>query len=304
MLAATLSPTYGIYSGYEHFENVPLKEGSEEYLDSEKYEVKRRELDGPLLPEIARINRIRRENEALQHLDNIQFLTTENDALIAYAKRTGDNIIIVVVTLEPEILSNDLSSKAGKREILAYNEIPHVLVQAILAIEDRRFFEHSGVDINGLARAFIRNVSDERMGQGGSTITQQLIKNTYLTPEKTFRRKYAEAMLSLALEAAGHEVEALALRDRADQIHDRLDASAHVERRAGVWRAPPAGLGCSLRCPWKWIDPIRAGTASLCTEPRKSRPSPHTTGPENASTSSEDASTPSTSFFVPASASP
>jgi len=75
-----------------------------------------------------------------------------------------------------------------------------VLVQAILAIEDRRFFEHSGVDVNGLARALIRNVSDERMGQGGSTITQQLVKNTYLTPEKTFRRKYAEAMLSLALE--------------------------------------------------------------------------------------------------------
>ena len=74
-----------------------------------------------------------------------------------------------------------------------------MLVQAIL---DRRsaFLRHSGVDLNGLARAFIRNVSDERMGQGGSTITQQLVKNTYLTPEKTFRRKYAEAMLSLALE--------------------------------------------------------------------------------------------------------
>ena len=50
MLAATLSPSYGIYSGYEHFENVPVREGSEEYLDSEKYEVKERALDGPLLP--------------------------------------------------------------------------------------------------------------------------------------------------------------------------------------------------------------------------------------------------------------
>ncbi len=116
------------------------------------------------------------------------------------AELTGDDISLDSFTLEPEILSNDLSSKAGKREALAYDEIPAVLVQAILSIEDRRFFEHSGVDINGLARAFIRNVSDERMGQGGSTITQQLVKNTYLTPEKTFRRKYAEAMLSLALE--------------------------------------------------------------------------------------------------------
>ena len=50
MLAATLSPTYGIYSGYEHFEHVPVRPGSEEYLDSEKYEVKQRALDGPLLP--------------------------------------------------------------------------------------------------------------------------------------------------------------------------------------------------------------------------------------------------------------
>jgi starch synthase (maltosyl-transferring) len=101
VLAATLSPTYGIYSGYEHFENVPVREGSEEYLDSEKYEVKRRELDGPLLPEIARINRIRRENEALQHLSNIVFLDTENDGLIAYHKRWGDNTIITVVSLDP-----------------------------------------------------------------------------------------------------------------------------------------------------------------------------------------------------------
>jgi starch synthase (maltosyl-transferring) len=101
VLAATLSPTYGIYSGYEHFENVPVKEGSEEYLDSEKYEVKRRELDGPLLPEIAAINRIRRENPALQHLSNITFLETENDGLIAYHKRWDGNAIVTVVCLDP-----------------------------------------------------------------------------------------------------------------------------------------------------------------------------------------------------------
>ncbi|HKU75748.1 MAG TPA: transglycosylase domain-containing protein, partial [Pyrinomonadaceae bacterium] len=103
-------------------------------------------------------------------------------------------------TLEPEILSTDLSAKAGKREVLSYGEIPEVMVHAILAIEDRRFFEHSGVDLRGLGRAFLRNVGDEQMGQGGSTITQQLVKNTYLTPEKTLQRKYSEAMLALALE--------------------------------------------------------------------------------------------------------
>ena len=101
VLAATLSPSYGIYSGYEHFENVPVREGSEEYLDSEKYEIKQRALDGPMLPAIRRINEIRRENPALQHLSNVWFLDTHNDALMAYAKRTGSNIVLVVVNLDP-----------------------------------------------------------------------------------------------------------------------------------------------------------------------------------------------------------
>ena len=101
VLAATLSPSYGIYSGYEHFENVPVVEGSEEYLDSEKYEAKQRALDGPLLPAIARLNAARRDNPALQHLSNVWFLETENDALIGYAKRTGGNIVLVVVNMDP-----------------------------------------------------------------------------------------------------------------------------------------------------------------------------------------------------------
>ena len=72
-----------------------MREGSEEYLDSEKYETKKRALDGPLLPLVAALNRARRENPALQHLDNITFLETENEQLFAYLKRTGDNTVIV-----------------------------------------------------------------------------------------------------------------------------------------------------------------------------------------------------------------
>src|SRR5205823_9067334 len=70
VLAGTLSPSYGIYSGYESFENVPVREGSEEYLNSEKYEAKGRSLDGPLLPLVKRLNEVRRANPALQRLDN------------------------------------------------------------------------------------------------------------------------------------------------------------------------------------------------------------------------------------------
>jgi penicillin-binding protein 1B len=113
---------------------------------------------------------------------------------------TGDHLPLESFTLEPEVLSNDLSNKADKRETLTYSEIPPVLVQAMLSIEDRRFFAHSGLDPFGIARAIKRNAGDDRVGQGGSTITQQLVKNTYLYPDRTFRRKYAEAMLAIALE--------------------------------------------------------------------------------------------------------
>jgi starch synthase (maltosyl-transferring) len=101
VLAATLSPAYGIYSGFESLENVPVREGSEEYLDSEKYETKRRRLDGPLLPMVAALNSARRENPALQHVDNITLLETENEQLFGYLKRTDDNVVVVVVNLDP-----------------------------------------------------------------------------------------------------------------------------------------------------------------------------------------------------------
>ena len=113
---------------------------------------------------------------------------------------TGDNLPLDQFALEPEALSNDPSFKTGKREALSFSDIPPVLVDAILSIEDQRFFEHSGLDPFAIARALVRNVNDERTAQGGSTITQQLVKNTYLSSERTLRRKYAEAMLAIALE--------------------------------------------------------------------------------------------------------
>jgi len=100
-LAATLSPTYGIYSGYEWYENTPVREGSEEYMDSEKYEAKERALDGPMLPYIQRMNQIRRENPALQHLSNVGWLDTYNDQVMAYLKQHGSNVIICAVNLDP-----------------------------------------------------------------------------------------------------------------------------------------------------------------------------------------------------------
>jgi starch synthase (maltosyl-transferring) len=100
VLAGTLSPTYGIYSGFEHLENTPLREGSEEYLDSEKYEAKERSLDGPLLPLVRRLNEVRRGHPALQWLE-LAWLETENDELLAFAKKRADDVVVVAVNLNP-----------------------------------------------------------------------------------------------------------------------------------------------------------------------------------------------------------
>jgi starch synthase (maltosyl-transferring) len=101
VLAATLSPSYGIYSGFENLENVAVSEGSEEYLNSEKYELKKRSLDGPLLPLVATLNHARHEHAALQEFSNVTFLDTANEALIAYAKQSVDETLVCVVNLDP-----------------------------------------------------------------------------------------------------------------------------------------------------------------------------------------------------------
>jgi starch synthase (maltosyl-transferring) len=103
VLAATLSPSYGIYSGYERCENVPVRPGSEEYLDSEKYEVHERSLDGPLLPLLKRLNETRRAHQALTGggLDRLAWLETESDHLLGYARSLGDDAVLTVVNLDP-----------------------------------------------------------------------------------------------------------------------------------------------------------------------------------------------------------
>ena len=104
LMAATLSPLYGIYSGYELCENKALP-GREEYLDSEKYQFKERDWNaaGNIKDWIARLNKIRKENRALQMYTNLQFYHAENDAILFYGKMTParDNIILVVVNLDP-----------------------------------------------------------------------------------------------------------------------------------------------------------------------------------------------------------
>jgi starch synthase (maltosyl-transferring) len=109
-LAATMSPTYGVYSGFELFEWEPAKPGSEEYKDSEKYRVRPRDFTAALNegrslePYLARLNEVRRAHPSLQQLRDIHFHHTDNDQVIAYSKTdvaTGDTVL-VVCTLDPQ----------------------------------------------------------------------------------------------------------------------------------------------------------------------------------------------------------
>jgi starch synthase (maltosyl-transferring) len=107
VLAATLAPTWGVYSGYELCENAPLRPGGEEYLDSEKYQLRPRDWESAeregrsIAPLLGKLNDIRRRHPSLHQLRNLRFHRTDNDALIAYSKTTGVDTVLVVVNLDP-----------------------------------------------------------------------------------------------------------------------------------------------------------------------------------------------------------
>ena len=107
VLASTLVPSWGMYAGYELFEHRRFKDGGEEYMDSEKYEVKVRDwaaadkLQITLAPFITKLNEIRRNHRALSRLRNLIFHPSDNDLIIAYSKREGDDLILVTVNLDP-----------------------------------------------------------------------------------------------------------------------------------------------------------------------------------------------------------
>jgi penicillin-binding protein 1A len=94
------------------------------------------------------------------------------------------------------------------RKWVASKDIPPVMKQAIVAIEDKRFFEHQGLDLHGIARALWQDISNKKIVQGGSTITQQFVKNAYVTSKRSLSRKLKEAMLAWQLEQrARHDKE-------------------------------------------------------------------------------------------------
>lgn len=121
-------------------------------------------------------------------------------AEIARIENASTKEELPAVELEPVAISNLFGQEWEKRTLVHFDDLPKHLVQAVIAIEDRRFYEHDGVDLKAILRAILNDIFHGKQLQGGSTITQQLVKNFYLTPERSISRKLNEAMMALMLE--------------------------------------------------------------------------------------------------------
>ena len=111
---------------------------------------------------------------------------------------TGQELYLA--ELEPELLSGIFNQSWEERDLVYFSKVPEHLIHAILAIEDVRFFSHIGLDFRSILRAFLTNLKEGKVVQGGSTLTQQLVKNFFLTQERTWSRKFNEALMALILE--------------------------------------------------------------------------------------------------------
>ncbi len=144
---------------------------------------------------------------------NIKFDSTSKK--IQSLTDTNEKANVKDALLEPEQISSVTGDDREKRKIIGFRDLPPHLVKAITVTEDRTFFEHHGINFRGIARAFLRryegDTSSPISNQGGSSITQQLVKNLLLTPEKTWSRKIAEAYMSVIIETRLSKEEIFAL---------------------------------------------------------------------------------------------
>jgi len=112
----------------------------------------------------------------------------------------GSGSVLDLVRLEPQLAGSILPDQHEDRSLVDLETVPDTLIAGLLAVEDRNFYRHIGIDPRGIARAMWANVTAGRWVQGGSTLTQQLIKNFYLTSERTISRKLQEMIMALLLE--------------------------------------------------------------------------------------------------------
>jgi penicillin-binding protein 1B len=123
------------------------------------------------------------------------------DSRVTTLRRSADEAPMTSVDLEPEVIAGLFDDSWEGRRLVRVDEVPRALVDAIMAAEDARFYHHWGIDPRAVARALWADLKEGEWVQGGSTLTQQLVKNFYLTQERTLYRKIVEAIMALMLEA-------------------------------------------------------------------------------------------------------
>ena len=143
-----------------------------------------RAFDHPLRPEPAR---------------ELEFRLSGGEITSILETRSGNPVDVVV--LEPEPVSAFLGRDREQRDLVRLDELPAHLVAAVYAVEDKRFEQHHGIDLRRVVGALMANLRAGQIEQGASTLTQQLVKNFFLTPDRTFERKLREAVMALLIEA-------------------------------------------------------------------------------------------------------
>ena len=132
------------------------------------------------------------------HSQESATIRVEKGAVVSIISQSGD---LAAYELEPQMVTALFDAgQRSKRSVVKYDQIPKVMVDAVLAIEDRRFFEHSGVNFARIAEAVWIDIIRQKHEQGGSTLTMQLSRGFFLTPEKTIKRKLTEMLIAEELE--------------------------------------------------------------------------------------------------------
>ncbi|HTQ80425.1 MAG TPA: transglycosylase domain-containing protein, partial [Thermoanaerobaculia bacterium] len=154
---------------------------------------------------------LREKDRLILHLRNFPALAESSGGLVEarFSTERGDRVAelrlngqpVEALLIEPQLLASYYGEDFKERRPVSLKDVPKDLVNAVLAAEDSDFFSHSGISVTGIARAAWVDVRGHEVRQGGSTLTQQLVKNLYLTQERTVTRKLQEILLTLLLEA-------------------------------------------------------------------------------------------------------
>lgn len=132
---------------------------------------------------------------------SLQILVVQKDRLISQIFKGAPFVEMTEAHAEAPLLAQYIGNEPLMQKTVTLGEVPPMCLNAIMAIEDAQFLEHGGVSIKGIFRALVKNIAAGRRAQGGSTITQQLVKNYFLTSERTLKRKFQEFVMSILLES-------------------------------------------------------------------------------------------------------